>query len=96
MAFPDDVGRRVVLLYDGEGNPLSFVEDGDAYRLPTQAKLQNATDDIINPATEDTLFESKYLTRAILVELSRIRLLLEILTDEKVDDRDAEIEDGQT
>ena len=90
------------ILYDEGGHPVGVVLDGSIYRLQVEAKLAEGH----GLATEATLsaIEGHGIDASILltdhdllvrtvVELQRIRVLLEHLTDEKVHEHDLETRD---
>jgi ATP-dependent Zn protease len=81
------------ILYDETGeHAVGVVLDGTVYRLQVIGKVQDANGTTINPATEEQTFKSGTVVQDMLAELRRVRVLLEILTDEEVSDRDAELE----
>ena len=48
-----------VILYDGDGNPVSIVSDSGVRRLSSISKILNASGSQVNPSTEDTLALAK-------------------------------------
>jgi len=88
----------ITILYDVEGNPIGVQLDDTVYRLAVTGKIQKADGTTINPATEETLaalkdsgtLDTPDLLKGILSELTRIRALMEVLTDEEVGEHEAD------
>ena len=77
-------------LSDSEGNLLGVFDDDGTLRLQVEAKLSTAV--MLDPASPK-LLDSAMLLEGILKELQRMRVLLEHLTDEKVQEHDIETRD---
>jgi hypothetical protein len=75
-------------LADAEGNLIGTFDDDGVLRLQVEAKLSSSV--TLDPTT---MLDSTEILRDICIELKRIRVLMEHLTDEKVHEHDLETRD---
>jgi hypothetical protein len=80
------------ILFDVEGNPVAVLLEDSVYRLAVSAKLQNADGDSVDPISSASFTNfalvNKDMLEQFLIELGKIRTLLEIVADERVSEKD--------
>jgi len=74
-------------LADAEGNVLGVIDDASIKRLAVQALITGTV--VLDPSSPK-LLDTALLLEGIHKELQRIRVLMEHLADEKVDESDLE------
>ena len=100
MFFVIEVDNDGFKVYDSDGNVIDPAKDASVTALGTLLTAIKDTDGIVKiktPVIVDALspkvLENAMVLESILKELQRIRVLMEMLTDEKVDEHDSENED---